>query len=569
METSKIEEHFLNRLIFGKYKILKKLGKGAFSTVFVAERLIDQKLVAAKIQKKSELYGDIENEAYFLYKLRDILGIPKIYSYGVSGNYYILIQELLGKSLEELFKENKNKPNWIKLKDMLLAGIQIIDRVQTIHSKNILHLDIKPSNFLVGNPDNSLIYIIDFGLSKQYRSSRTGKHVQFSKNKYFAGNICFTSLNSMKGIEPTRRDELESIGYMLIFLYTLKLPWYNIKSKSVLELSKKVYEIKSLISIKMICEETPKEMNEYMEYVRSLKFDENPNYNYLIKLFETMLQKINKNNDLNFSWIDKSLLTQRKKSVKFNNKRKAISPFTKILNAIKEKSENEQLLGKNTISNFQDKTYFNKNINLIKEENIDKQVNNISINKNESCKFSGVKKNIYFQTLANKNISLYNKNVIQKLSNSKNNNIIKNKKILTANKKYNKYKTINENNNKNNDSNIINKKNNLNQTNIKIRYNNSYFINPIISNKIINIYSNQRNNPNRLNYINNYKRPRSLRGFASQNNIKEKINKKEEGLIDNNIINNKNYKNCRNNKLKDDYCIFLYSDINYKRKFHN
>ena len=140
---------------------------------------------------------------------------------------------------------------------------------------------------------------------------------------------------------------------------------------------------------------------------------------------------------------------------------------------------------------------------------------------------------------------------------------------MTANKKYNKYKTINENNNKNNDSNIINKKNNLNQTNIKIRYNNSYFINPIISNKIINIYSNQRNNPNRLNYINNYKRPRSLRGFASQNNIKEKINKKEEGLIDNNIINNKNYKNCRNNKLKDDYCIFLYSDINYKRKFHN
>ena len=97
----------------------------------------------------------------------------------------------------------------------------------------------------------------------------------------------------MKWIELTIIDDLESIGYMLIYLYTQKLPWTSLKAKNTLELSKKIYEIKSLISIKMICEETPKEMNEYMEYVRALKFDENPNYNYLTKLLEIMLQKIN------------------------------------------------------------------------------------------------------------------------------------------------------------------------------------------------------------------------------------------------------------------------------------
>ena len=308
MATLEIEKHFLNRIIFSKYKILKALGKGAFSTVFAAEKIIDQKLVAVKIQKKTELYGYLKNEPFILYKLKEIIGIPKIYSYGISGNYYILIQELLGKSLEELLKENKDKSNFIKLKDMLLAGIQIIDRIKSIHSNNLLHLDIKPSNFLVGNLNNSLIYIIDFGLSKQYRSSRTGRHVQYSKKKFFVGNICFNSLNVMKGIEPTRRDDLESIGYMLIYLYTQKLPWTSLKAKNTLELSKKIYEIKSLIPIKMICEDTPKEMNEFMVYIRSLKFDEEPNYNYLTKLLEIMLHKINKNNDMSFSWIDKSLI---------------------------------------------------------------------------------------------------------------------------------------------------------------------------------------------------------------------------------------------------------------------
>ena len=94
MATLEIENHFLNRMIFGKYKILKILGKGSYSTVFAAEKLIDRKLVAVKIQKKTGFYGHcLKNEAYFLYKLKEIIGIPKIYSYGISGKYYILMQE--------------------------------------------------------------------------------------------------------------------------------------------------------------------------------------------------------------------------------------------------------------------------------------------------------------------------------------------------------------------------------------------------------------------------------------------------------------------------------------------
>ena len=107
----------------------------------------------------------LEKEAYYLYLLKGF-GIPKIISYGFSGNYNILIEELLGKSLEQLFQENKNKHKIIRLKDMVMAGIQIIERLEFIHSKNIIHMDIKPNNFVVGNPDSSVIYIFDFGFAK-------------------------------------------------------------------------------------------------------------------------------------------------------------------------------------------------------------------------------------------------------------------------------------------------------------------------------------------------------------------------------------------------------------------
>ena len=303
-----IPNDLFNKIIFGKFKIIKEEGNGRYSTVFSAKNIINQELVALKIQdkKKTRNDGDLEKEAYYLFQIKGI-GIPRIITYGHSGKYNILVEELLGKSLEQLFKENTKKSKNIRLKDMLMAGLQIIERIHLIHSNYILHLDIKPDNFLVGKTNKSLIYIIDFGLARKYRSSRTGKHIMFSKGGYFPGNLKYSSRNTMKGIMPSRRDDLESIGYMLIYLYTQHLPWDNISTKNKNELAKKIYEIKSLIPIKMICENAPNEMNEFMKYVKSLKFEEEPNYNYLIKILENMLKKINQVNDMHFSWTNEEL----------------------------------------------------------------------------------------------------------------------------------------------------------------------------------------------------------------------------------------------------------------------
>ena len=266
--------------------------------------------------------SQLEKEAYYQFLLKGT-GIPKVLSFGRSGNNYILVETLLGKTIAKLFELNKNPQS--KMKDMCMAAIQIIDRIKFIHSKNIIHQDIKPEIFLVGNPNTSLIYIIDFRFSKKYRSSRTNKHIKFAINKVFKGSFNFSSINSMKGIETTRRDDLESIGYMLIYLIKGKLPWSHYLNKVIGERFKMIYNIKRNMSNEVLCKGLPNEMLEYMNYVKSLKFDEEPNYNELKKLFISILDNMNEKYDLNFSW--------SKKKVKQNN-----FSLMSSLHKIKEKS---------------------------------------------------------------------------------------------------------------------------------------------------------------------------------------------------------------------------------------
>ena len=554
---NEIENKFLGKSVFGKYKVIKKVGTGAYSSVFIGQTILNEKPIAVKIQDKSEPCGNLENEAYYLFQLKEI-GFPKIYSYGQSGKYNILVEELLGKTLEELFIENKKESNFIRLKDMLLTAIQVIDRVKTIHLKNIIHLDIKPSNFLIGNPNNSLIYLIDFGFAKKYRSSRTGKHIKYGKTLYFKGNLCYSSLNQMKGIEPSRRDDLESLGYMLVFLYTQNLPWYHVKSKNKFGVPKKILEIKSLISIKMICEDSPKEMNEYLTYVKSLKFDEEPNYDFLKKLFQYSLQKLYNTKKINFSWSNDSL---NKTILLSNIKKRRISHFSRIFEGINQ--------GKSLIK---EKKY------TIKESN--KNDNSKETTNNEI--------NNYFTKIENNDKSVNKKNIFFLKNNLKRMNSENNSRNLTQNFTKNKvHKTNNISNLTDNESyyNIKNdidlygkvsskKGNNKNNNNF---YN--LFISPIISNNVVNIISNNKNkiNINLNKYINKEQNNNCLNKIFKGINSHFIYNNKIQNLSDNKIneythISNENiYKetkaiNVINNNNNN---ILLCSNIIYKRKFNS
>ena len=361
------EKSVIGKIFFKKYKILKLLGSGEYSNVFLVKNLINKTFYAAKIEEKEKykFMKYLEKESYILYSLQGY-GIPEIITYGHSGKYNILIQQLLGKSLKYLFDKSKNK-----IKDLCMAAIQIIDRIKFIHSKYIIHRDIKPENFLVGYPNTNFIYIIDFGLSAKYRSSRTKKHINFQINKFNPGTAEYLSLNASLGVEQTRRDDLESMAYMLIRLGKGKLLWDNVKAKTRIDYLFKIYNMKKNISVEKLCQNLPKEFCIFTEYTRNLKFEELPDYNYLKKLFLNVLKKMGEENDLNFSWINcferknnYKRVTSPKTSRNSNNTSRKSTLRTRLLN----KLENSSLSKKHS-------TIDNENNNM-KSQKINVNINN-------------------------------------------------------------------------------------------------------------------------------------------------------------------------------------------------
>ena len=202
----------IGKIIFKKYIIKSFLGKGSFSNVFLGENIINKKSYAIKCENILSKQQFLKNEAFILYYLKGF-GIPEIITFGRSGHYTFLVETLLGKSLKEIWLKKKRK---LCFNDICLIAIQTLDRIEFIHSKNYIYRDIKPDNFLVGNPDNSILYLIDFGNARKYRSSKTGKHIQPFHIKRIFGTAIFLSLNATYGYQQSRRDDLESLGYMYI-----------------------------------------------------------------------------------------------------------------------------------------------------------------------------------------------------------------------------------------------------------------------------------------------------------------------------------------------------------------
>ena len=370
IENMEDKKNFENNLIFGRYKIIKKLDEGSFGKVYLGINLKNKEKVALKLEPKSNPLHFLETEAYYLYTLKGI-GIPKIETFGHNEKYNILVETLLGKSLQYLFYQY-NK--YFSLKDVLMIGIQIIERLKFIHSKNIIHRDIKPENFLIGYNDPYLIYLIDFGLSKKYRSGRTGKHVQFSIPKKITGTAKYSSLNALKGYQVSRRDDLECVAYVLIYFLRGNLPWEKIEAKKRADKYKKIFKLKLLITPEKLCENLPNEICEFLKYARNLNFEQEPNYEYCCSLFNNVLIKIGEKNDLIFTWINNiSILNKLQKNNNSNHylsKNNNISSF-RIFDLSKRKSSPQTRLY-HSLQNSFEKNRFNS------FSNINNNINDIS-----------------------------------------------------------------------------------------------------------------------------------------------------------------------------------------------
>ena len=346
-----------------------------------------------------------------------------------------------------------------------MFSIQILHRIEHVHSKYIIHRDIKPENFLIGNPDKYLIYIIDFGLSKKYKSSRTNKHVQFRLTKKFTGTARYASLNAIRGAEQSRRDDLEAIGYMLLFFFSNgKLPWQGVSCKAKAEKYSKIYYMKKTLDFDDFCKNMPKEIITYMAYCRELDFEQKPDYNYLRGLFENVLKSNGTFNDLHFSWIkDISILKNNKNSEnkikQINMSKRKESPQSRIFKKLessrdtnKEKiQEKEKEKEKAKIKEIESEN----DIKSLKTNNSLQNIQNIVILKYQTTpqnivhkKFNSSGDNILFRNkdsenyksgIAQYDISIGDEDQINnKTFTNKKGNINSIQKILNKNLSYNK-----------------------------------------------------------------------------------------------------------------------------------
>ena len=209
--------------------------------------------------------------------------------------------ELLGKSLEDIFQAQQKK---FTVKTVAMIGIQMLDRLEFIHSKNIIHRDIKPDNFVLGLDNKShIIYILDFGLSKKFRSSRTHQHIKFSVNKKLTGTARYASINALKGCEQSRRDDLEAIGYVLLYFLRVSLPWQRLHVNKGEDRYKKILQKKKGTSAEDLCKGFPNEFVEYINYTRNLEFEADPDYKFLRGLLTTVLEKQNSQFDFYYDWL--------------------------------------------------------------------------------------------------------------------------------------------------------------------------------------------------------------------------------------------------------------------------
>jgi serine/threonine protein kinase len=186
-----------------------------------------------------------------------------------------MVMDLLGPSLEDLFQRCEKK---FTLRTVVAIGLQIFTRLEYMHSKKFIHRDIKPENFLIGTHQYcSKVFVIDFGLSKKY-IQKTGEHIPYKDNKSLTGTPRYASINSHLGIEQGRRDDLESVTYMLIYFLKGSLPWQNLKADPNYDRYEKILEKKLSVSIENLTNGLPPQFAQLVAYTRGLHFIEEPDY---------------------------------------------------------------------------------------------------------------------------------------------------------------------------------------------------------------------------------------------------------------------------------------------------
>ena len=318
------KEDLVNTVISGKYIIKKYIGSGSFGDVYEALNKKTNSLVALKIPvitKERNGQKMLMDEAkIYKYISNPSKGIANV-KVTKHKEYKIIVMDLLGPNMEALFSKANKK---FSLQTIIRLAIMMIDILQYIHSNGFIHRDLKPDNFVINNKkitnkntidydsdlsfygkesptlSNTKLYCIDFGLAKKYLK-KDGTHIDYCDNKKFCGTAKFASIAAHEHIEQSRKDDLEAIAYILVYLYKGRLPWQGIKTKDKKKRYNLIYKEKMKYSPEELCKDMPREFIVFLNYVRTLSFDEKPPYNSFKKMFSRLYEHMEYKEHL-FEW---------------------------------------------------------------------------------------------------------------------------------------------------------------------------------------------------------------------------------------------------------------------------
>ena len=310
----------MEKVYGGHYLIKEKLGAGSFGEIY---RGVDttksgkkgnstSSFVAIKVEKLKSPSKQLLQEAKIYKALSGGVNIAQFHYFGLELKSSALVIDLLGKSLEDIRKMHSK----FSVKTVLMIADQMISAVEYLHRKGFIHGDIKPDNFAIGNGENkqNQIFIFDFGLTREYVNLETKKHIPYKENVSFSGTARYASINSLIGIEQSRRDDMEALAYVWLYLLNGKVPWMkssinpnNGKKQTFKEKAEMIWNMKYKTPPEQLFHNLPDVFPEYLKAVRKLKFIEEPNYAKYKKMFRDALTNLGYIYDYKYDWIEQKI----------------------------------------------------------------------------------------------------------------------------------------------------------------------------------------------------------------------------------------------------------------------